>query len=530
MLYFIPSWYVDGKWSEQEQRWYTVRKHTEFDDTVKYIQLFHRNYIYPFQVMLFNYAPNFRHFLHRQSILRVPYWSCFDAMQCVERKKVSVLSFHNLKWPQGIEFVYTMFIVIAMLNGKKYAQIYFGEDGNLIEIEMYDGDQLIRKNIYDDRGFLSSSILYRDEVPHYQDYLGEDGKWRVRHIFEDDHLLINPKYAQFRIEHGDSVEMVPFSKKVYSNMEEILGEIFTAYLRLNDDNDLFCAAMHPIHMPMIQRVLGNKRLILTVFQERNDLTEDIEFLRSLDAARYVICDSSECQQRLAEILQDKMPPSCIITPFDTRPDFGISQQFTVQKILMPVDKLEPELFDRQVTLLAQYLLENEGAEVYLFTRDPQYGTDRKLLERVHQCLEQFCQREEFSQVKDLSGRLAVHYFAVQCMDELSVSKCLREQRLIVDFRQSTDIYLRIIAISMGIPQIVLFPSEFIASGKNGIVLEKPESLGWALTYYLGELANWNEAMVNAYEFGKQFDTAKQIANWKGVIDFFGADTDTTVGK
>ena len=124
----------------------------------------------------------------------------------------------------------------------------------------------------------------------------------------------------------------------------------------------------------------------------------------------------------------------------------------------------------------------------------------------------------------------MHYFAVQCMDELSVSKCLREQRLIVDFRQSTDIYLRIIAISMGITQIVLFLSEFIASGKNGIVLEKPESLGWALTYYLGELANWNEAMVNAYEFGKQFDTAKQIANWKGVIDFFGADTDTTVGK
>ena len=66
--------------------------HTEFDDTVKQIQLFHRNKAYPYQIMLLSFAPNFRHFLHRQGVYRAPYWSCFDAIQEVRRKKVMVLS------------------------------------------------------------------------------------------------------------------------------------------------------------------------------------------------------------------------------------------------------------------------------------------------------------------------------------------------------------------------------------------------------------------------------------------------------
>lgn len=538
MLHFIPSWYDENTWSEQEQYWYARRMHTEFDDIVKYIQLFHRNKIYRFQITSLSYSPNFRHFLHRQSILHVPYWSCFDAMQCIKRKTAAVLSYHNIKWPDGIEFIYTMFAVIAMLDGKKYAQIDFAQDGNPIEIQMFDGEQVSRKNIYDDRGFVSSSILYKDGLPQYQDYLGEDGKWKFRYRFEDGHVLINPKFSEYRLEREKTVKMVPFKKRDYSSMEEVIEEVLAAYLQLKDVNDIFCVAMHPKHMPLIQRVIDPKKLILSVFQERNDLLKDSSFLQSFCTAEYLICDSRESQHRLYEILQDNMPKSCIITPFDTRPDFGISQQFTVQKILVPVDKLEPEMLDSLLMMLGVYLLENEKAEIYLFTRDARYGLDKELMEKVRQCTEQILSDRDIqqSQIDSLDDEessedtIFSRYFVVQCVDELSVSQCLREQRLIVDFRNVSDIYLRIIAISMGIPQIILYPSEFVVSGKNGIVLDKPDALHQALNYYLNELANWNEAMVGAYEFGKQFDTAKQIANWKGVIDFFETDSNIAVGN
>ena len=87
MLYFIPAWYQKNAWSENEQNWYEKRMHTEFDDTVKQVQLFHRNGAYQYRIMLLGHAPNFRHFLHRQSVYHAPYWSCFDAIQEVQRKK-----------------------------------------------------------------------------------------------------------------------------------------------------------------------------------------------------------------------------------------------------------------------------------------------------------------------------------------------------------------------------------------------------------------------------------------------------------
>ena len=81
MLYFIPAWYQQNQWCENEQIWYERRMYTEFDDTVKQIQLFHRSKVCQYQIILLGYAPNFRHFLHRQSVYRAPYWSCFVAIQ-----------------------------------------------------------------------------------------------------------------------------------------------------------------------------------------------------------------------------------------------------------------------------------------------------------------------------------------------------------------------------------------------------------------------------------------------------------------
>ncbi len=135
--------------------------HTEFDDTVKQIQLFHRNGSFPYQILLLGFSPNFRHFLHRQSVFRAPYWSCFDAIQEIRRRKAAVLSFHNMKWPPHMEFIYTPFAVVALREGERFAQIEFGEDGNPIQIDMYEKGELCRRNLYDDRGFVSSTILYR---------------------------------------------------------------------------------------------------------------------------------------------------------------------------------------------------------------------------------------------------------------------------------------------------------------------------------------------------------------------------------
>lgn len=40
MLYFIPAWYKQNMWCENEQQWYMRRLKSEFDETIKQITLF----------------------------------------------------------------------------------------------------------------------------------------------------------------------------------------------------------------------------------------------------------------------------------------------------------------------------------------------------------------------------------------------------------------------------------------------------------------------------------------------------------
>ncbi len=541
MIYFIPAWYQQDKWCENEQYWYRRRMKTEFDDTVKHIQLFHRSQVYPFQIVLLSYAPNFRHFLHRQSAFHAPYWSCFDAIQEVRRKKIRMFSFHNLSWPEHIEFVYSPFAMIAMLRGEKYAQVEFGEDGNPIQVDIYQNGLLYRRNIYDDRGFVSGTIVYENEIPSYQDYLTDTGVWKLREFFSDGHVEVNPKCPTYLLQYQETEQIKSFQKYTYKCIDEVIQEVFISYLALTDKQDMFCVAVHELHKNMLQEALKNKKMILSFYGERYDIKNCMDqVLPMIKQAKYIIADSQDTLKRIQRRVERKLTNITDITPFDSRVDLGISQQLNVQKILVPVDGLDEVWFEEVIQRLGEYLPINENAQVHLFTRIADLGRKRQLLEQTRLCLkkagleEGWAEMQEQNQIREnyLDGEesVPVRFFVEQCVDELSVSKCVREQRIVVDMRTSADLYLRIMGISMGIPQIVYRDSQFIEDGNNGLILKNPAMLGGAVAYYLDDLKNWNEAMMYAYELSKKYTTDILIDKWKEVINFVGRDSGITAGN
>ena len=539
MLYFIPAWYRQDQWRENEQKWYMRRMHTEFDDTVKQIQLFHRNEVYPYRIMLLSSAPNFRHFLHRQSVYHAPYWSCFDAIQEIRRKKAVVLSFHNLNWPPHIEFIYTPFVVLAMLHGVRYAQLEFGEDGNLIQIDMYEGGKLRRKNVYDDRGFISSTILYENEQPFRQDYLMENGVWKLRHFLQDGHVEINPKASDYLLVYQERERTIPFLHLSYDSLDQVIQEVLLSYLDLTEEDDLFCVAMHERHAALIRETLKGRKTILSFFEDRFDLGKHPEMLPMVEQADYVIADSQENLNLIKGQIQNPVQIKNI-TPFDSRVDFGISQQLNVQKILVPVDNLEDEVFAELIRALGMYLPENENAQVHLLTRQAEFDRKTRLLSKTRECLKRAGMEEAWAAEEkrptgaennlDDGEQIPVRFFVEQCVDELSVSKCMREQRLVVDMRNMTEVYLRINAISVGIPQIIRKKTQFVEHGKNGFVIEGTAQIPELLDFYLGSLTNWNEAMVYSYEVGKKYTTDVLLREWKEVIEVVRKDPNSAVGR
>ena len=540
MLHFIPAWYQQNNWRENEQYWYARRMRTEFDDTVKHIQLFHRNKTYPFQIMLLSYAPNFRHFLHRQSVFHAPYWSCFDAIQEVKRKKVKMFSVHNLKWPEHIEFVYSPFAMIALLKGEKYAQVEFAEDGNLIQVDIYQNESLSRRNIYDDRGFVSGSIVYDAGGPLYQDYLTDKGVWKIREYMQDGHVEVNPRSNTYLLEHNGEEYTKTFLQESYNNMGQVIYEVLNSYLELLDEKDMFCVAMHELHTEVLKRALMDRKMILSFFGDRYNMEQHPEDIGMIKMADYVIADSQENYKKVQKGTGNYVTHITNITPFDSRVDFGISQQLNVQKILVPVDGMEDARFAKLIQKLGEYLQTNENARIHLFTRLADFDRKRFLLEKTRECLRNIGMEEGWA-VEETKSNMAenrldseetapVKFFVEQCVDELSVSKCIREQRLVVDLRKVTEVYLRITGISVGIPQIVYRTTEFVEDGRNGRILKDMDQLPKVMEFYLESLTNWNAAMVYSYELGKKYTTGVLIEKWKEVIDFVGSDSSSSVGK
>jgi accessory secretory protein Asp1 len=532
MIYFIPAWYRKDQWCENEQFWYARRMHTEFDDTVKHIQLFHRSGDYPYRILLLVHMPNLRHFLHRQGVYHAPYWSCFDAMQEIRAHKHRVFSFHDIKWPEGVAFIYTPFAVVAQKNGEKFAQIEFGEDGNLMQIDMFENGRISRRNLYDDRGFVSSSIVYEEGSPVYQDYLMENGIWKFRCYEADGHVEINPNSPTYLLSAGETELEKNYAKSTYTDLEELIAEVFAEFIKLTDEKDIFCMAVHARHVRLVQNALKNRKLILSFFEDRYNLAADPQAAGLLEAADYMITDSPENSAKIVKMAGAKKTRVADITPYDSRVDFGISQQIPVQKILVPVDDLEVDVFEELIGQLCKCLAVNQHARVHLFTRQADYNRRANLEAQVRMWLiklgydERWCMDEipaaaQENTVDEEENPVRRLFFVEQCVDELSVSRCMREQRLIVDVRKIPELYLQITSISMGIPQIVRTETAFVMDGKNGFILSDIRRLPECVSYFLDSLGNWNEALVYSYELGKNFTTEKLLEKWREVIDCVG---------
>ena len=194
-----------------------------------------------------------------------------------------------------------------------------------------------------------------------------------------------------------------------------------------------------------------------------------------------------------------------------------------------------------IHFLAKYLLLNEKARIHLFTRRAEYDRKQKMLEQVRQVLAREELEEGWAAMEEPKGQVAennldpedsvpILFYAEQCVDELSVSKCMREQRVLLDLRKVPELYLQITAISIGIPQIVRTRTEFVEHGRNGFVLKQIKNLPKVLNYYLDGMSGWNQARVCSYELVREYTTEQLLDKWGEVLESVGGDSHLTIGR
>ena len=253
--------------------------------------------------------------------------------------------------------------------------------------------------------------------------------------------------------------------------------------------------------------------------------DDDQLKNLIKNTNYCIVDSKSKIHEFEKYIGKRLP-IVDITPFDTRVDFGISQQLTVQNILVPIDMIEQSKLEALILVFMTYFEVNETARVHFFTRNANWNRVDSVLNFVQQFLktngmdERLARKETNDKSEfdlDEENKVPIKFYVDQCVDELSISKCIREQRIVVDVTSQPDLYLQISCISSAIPQIVAHKTQYVHHGKNGFIVKDFSEIYKSLTYYLDNITNWNKSMIYSYELSKQYNTASLIRKWKGVI-------------
>lgn len=124
-----------------------------------------------------------------------------------------------------------------------------------------------------------------------------------------------------------------------------------------------------------------------------------------------------------------------------------------------------------------------------------------------------------NELGDIEKPVEQRFFVDVCVDERDISKCINEQRVILDMRGTMDVFVYVTAISKGVPRISLSADQFLISGKNGMVIDDFSDIGRSLTYYLDSFENWNQALVECYELGQKYTTSVLLKKWRKVLNF-----------
>lgn len=522
MYYFVPSWYNKGRsWYDETPVWFRAVERMSFDDSISIYKMF-RGAGEQACLLILNYQPQFRYFLHKHDMLGASYWSLFDDIQNISRTHTQAIDFKQLAWPEGTRFIYSPFAVVAIKGSETLAQIHFAENGNLFYITRLEDGKAKLTYYFDDRGFVSS-IAYHDDngTQQHQDYLNEHGVWQVReHLTGDKHLEINPKADKL------------FQRLDYASWEDLFKERLRLFqLEKMTGRDTVITAADCQHNNLVLTVFKEQDKVFSFFGQRYDYQNKVDFEQVLAQAKLLIIDTKEEGQRLIDAIlkQDvnrQLPKISQISPFDTRLRLGNSQMVKELIIYFFMDTIsEAELKDALKQLLKE-MAKNPLIELQLVTFN--HGRSLTQLEAYlknyiqdHYPIKDFMAPKEDAgenQIDDIS-EMELTRIRLNCFNnEAQIIQALDTTRLVIDLGEKPDQYTQIASISAGVPQVNKQATEYVTHLENGIVLGAEFDLSKALAYYFEGLANWNASLVHTVQKMADYTSGRLLQEWKSLLE------------
>lgn len=522
MFYFIPSWYDrERPWYAPTVPWFRVFERMSFDDTIHQVKMFQQS-DEPTCLIILNYQPQLRYFLHNQGLYGSQYWSFFDDIQNISRRTTQTISFKELNWPEGTDFLYTPFAVVARLKGRVLAHVHFAENGNLLSVDFQKEGQIEKQYCFDDRGFLSSILYFDDQgQPLYQDYLNEYGVWQIREHLSEDRRGIEVNILSDHL----------FHQQFYECWEDLLSERLQLLKkqRMTVERDTLIIACHKQHNVSLQTIFTAYKKVYSFFGKRYDVTAT-DALRDLAAhADLMVVDTQKEQEEIRHSLAlsgISDPKLLQLSPFDARLRLGHSQMLKEQILYFYIDTISLEELKQALRIIFDKMARMLDLELQIVTFHHQYPlTELQMWIRnyVRENYEEelFFKAVEGKGENQLQEEEEFDLFRIQldCFsNEHQIIEALDSARLVLDLGEEPDHYTQIASISAGVPQIQCISSDYVVHQKNGWILKEVEQLGEAIDFYCIGLTNWNQSLVYTVQKMAEYTSGTLLHQWKRLLE------------
>ncbi len=508
MIHFIPAWYSPARrWYSTDSVWFQAATSSESDDTITQLRVFQQG-SEDARLVVLNYAPSLRRFLHSQSIFDVPYWSFFDEIQGLDDDYTRPLDFLKLEWPDDVSFFYNPFIVTVMRDSDVYARVYLARDGTLQSIRYYGAGMPTLERIFDDRGFLSSVLMHdEDGRPMTQYYLSRTGD-----------VIVSEDVPSGRLDIVANDED-RFRSQSYGSWEALMAEFLGRHLAQRaGKRDTVVLALSEQHNELVRAALGDETLVLSLLGGRTACASS-ELLRRAGAVFSGVGEPTD--DGSAELANEWAPLSALsIYPLERRPTFGASANESLVYISLFVDNITPEELDYAIAIMASQLVGDERTRLLVCTfrsHDLDYlqGMRSVISGYQHLDLAFFGDDETAGLSVDLGASKAPEEkIQLTFIDrEADLIAAMGRSRLLIDLGATVNHRLAVEAVNAGVPQINRYEQELCTHPINGYVIGDVSELATAVDYFLSGLEHWNQSLVQCRVLEDLFSAQEVLGRW-----------------
>jgi hypothetical protein len=100
----------------------------------------------------------------------------------------------------------------------------------------------------------------------------------------------------------------------------------------------------------------------------------------------------------------------------------------------------------------------------------------------------------------------------------TIRQDFNETRLYIDLSAEVDVQKQALAVSAGIPQLVRKKTDYVDDQKNGQIIGQIRELDAAIAFYLDDLNNWNQALVENISYIERFSEENIIKQWRELLE------------